>query len=345
MKSVYVIAEAGVNHNGDIEIARQLIDAAKAAQADAVKFQTFKTEKILTRSAAMADYQKENLGSEDTQFQMIKALELSYSHFAELKAHAESINIDFLSTPDDEESLDFLVDELDLPWIKIGSGEVTNLPYLRKIAAKQKRMILSTGMATLGEVERAVRTIRELNNGELILLHCTTNYPCPPEEVNLRAMLTLRQAFDTRVGYSDHTLGSEVPVAAVALGAEIIEKHITLDKHMEGPDHSASLDPGEFREMVRQIRAIEVALGNGVKWPNPSEEKIKHLVRRRIVAAHELAAGTCLDWAHLEFKRANKGLFVELAETIIGRCTAKTLAADEPLDWNSVADLAVKKSI
>lgn len=333
MKSVYVIAEAGVNHNGDVEMARQLIDAAKAAQADAVKFQTFKTEKILTRSAGMADYQKENLGSEDTQFQMIKALELSYSHFAELKAHAESIGIDFLSTPDDEESLDFLAGELDLPWIKIGSGEVTNLPYLRKIAAKQKRMILSTGMSTLGEVERAVRTIRELNNGELILLHCTTNYPCPPEEVNLRAMLTLRQAFDTRVGYSDHTLGSEVPVAAVALGAEIIEKHITLDKHMEGPDHRASLDPGEFREMVRQIRAIEVALGNGVKWPNPSEEKIKHLVRRRVVAARDMTAGTRLSPSDLRFKRANCGIFAEYADELIGMALNQGIEEDVPLDW------------
>lgn len=338
MKRVYVIAEAGVNHNGDFETARKLIDAAKTAQADAVKFQTFKTEKILTRTASMADYQKENLGSEDTQFQMIKALELSHAHFSELQTYAESIGIDFLSTPDDEESLDFLADTLDLSWLKIGSGEVTNLPFLRKIAAKQKRMILSTGMSTIGEVERAVRTIHQVNQQELLLLHCTTNYPCPPEEVNLRAMLTLQRAFDTRVGYSDHTIGSEVPVAAVALGAEVIEKHITLDKSMEGPDHRASLDPGEFGEMVRQIRAIEVALGNGVKWPNPSEEKIKPSVRRRIVASLNLAAGTVLSWEHLSFKRANQGLYADQADALIGRRLCKSVFEDEPLEWKVIGN-------
>ncbi len=333
MNAVYIIAEAGVNHNGDVELARQLIDAAKAAKADAVKFQTFKTEKILTRTASMADYQKENLGSEYTQFQMIKALELSFEHFAELKAYSESIGIEFLSTPDDEDSLNFLADELDLPWIKIGSGEVTNLPFLRQIARKQKPLILSTGMSTLGEVERAVRTLRQINEQELILLHCTTNYPCPPDEVNLLAMQTLKQAFNVKVGYSDHTIGSEVPVAAVALGAVMIEKHITLDKHMEGPDHRASLDPSEFGEMVRQIRAIELALGNGVKWPNPSEEKIKHLVRRRVVAARDMTAGTRLSQNDLMFKRANGGIFAEHVDELIGMVLNQAIEEDVPLDW------------
>jgi N,N'-diacetyllegionaminate synthase len=344
MTPVYIIAEAGVNHNGKFELARKLIDAAKATGADAVKFQTFKTEKILTQNASMATYQKNNLGSEDTQYQMIKALELSYGDFSNLKAYAESIGIDFLSTPDDEDSLDYLADELKLPWIKIGSGEVTNLPFLRRIAAKQKPLILSTGMSTLGEVERAVRIIREITKQELILLHCTTNYPCPPEEVNLRAMQTLKQAFNLKVGYSDHTIGSEVPVAAVALGAEIIEKHLTLDKDMVGPDHRASLDTAEFAEMVRQVRAIEKALGDGIKWPNPSEEKIKPLVRRRIVAAHDLPAGTCLDWAHLCFKRADQGLFVEQADSLIGRCITSDLVTDSPLDWHSIGDFAVQKN-
>jgi N,N'-diacetyllegionaminate synthase len=333
MSSVYIIAEAGVNHNGKVELARQLVAAAKAAGADAVKFQTFKTEKILTRSASLAEYQKENIGSDDTQFQMIKALELSYGDFAELKVYAESIGIDFLSTPDDEDSLDFLADELHLPWIKIGSGEVTNLPFLRRIAAKQKPLILSTGMSTLGEVERAVRLLRDVTSQELVLLHCTTNYPCPPEEVNLRAMLTLKQAFNLRVGYSDHTIGCEVPVAAVALGAEFIEKHLTLDKTMDGPDHRASLDPIEFAEMVRQIRAIEKALGDGIKWPNPSEEKIKSLIRRRIVAARDLPSGTRLDWADICFKRANHGIFVEQADAVIGRPLNCALEADAPLEW------------
>jgi N,N'-diacetyllegionaminate synthase len=345
MTHVYIIAEAGVNHNGKVELARRLIDAAKATGADAVKFQTFKTEKILTRNTSMAVYQKDNLGSEDTQYQMVKALELTYGDFSSLKAYAESIGIDFLSTPDEEDSLDFLADELKLPWIKIGSGEVTNLPFLRRIAAKQKPLILSTGMSTLGEVERAVRVIREVTTQELVLLHCTTNYPCPSEEVNLRAMQTLKQAFNLRVGYSDHTIGSEVPVAAVALGAEIIEKHLTLDKEMAGPDHRASLNPAEFAEMVRQVRAIEKALGDGIKWPNPSEEKIKPLVRRRIVAAHDLPAGTCIDWAHLCFKRADQGLFVEQADSIIGRRLETSLMVDAPLDWDSVGDFAVQKSI
>lgn len=333
MTAVYIIAEAGVNHNGQVELARQLIDAAKQAGADAVKFQTFKTEKLLTRNASMAEYQKDNLGSEDTQFKMIKALELSYADFTSLQIYAASIGVDFLSTPDDEDSLDFLVDELDLPWIKIGSGEVTNIPFLRKIAAKQKPLILSTGMSTLGEVERAVRVIRAINSEELILLHCTTNYPCPPPEVNLRAMQTLKQAFQLRVGYSDHTVGTEVPVAAVALGAELIEKHLTLDKEMEGPDHRASLNPAEFGEMVRQIRAIEQALGDGVKWPNPSEEKIKPLVRRRVVAAHDLSQGTVLDWEHLSFKRTNEGIYVEQAEHMVGRRLNASLTEDTPLTW------------
>lgn len=345
MTAVYIIAEAGVNHNGKVELARQLIDAAKVAGADAVKFQTFKTEKILTRNTSMATYQKNNLESEETQYEMVKALELSYQDFADLQSYAAEIGIDFLSTPDEEDSLNFLSDELDLPWIKIGSGELTNLPFLRQIAAKRKPIILSTGMSTLGEVERAVQVIREGTTQELVLLHCTTNYPCPVEEVNLRAMQTLKQAFNLRVGYSDHTIGSEVPVAAVALGAEVIEKHLTLDKTMNGPDHRASLDTLEFTEMVRQIRGIEKALGNGIKWPNPSEEKIKPLVRRRIVAARELAAGTCLEWRHLSFKRADRGLFVEQADSIIGRFLVTPLVSDEPLDWNSVGDFEIKKNI
>ncbi len=337
MTSTYIIAEAGVNHNGDVALARQLVDAAKEAGADAVKFQTFKTEKILTRNASMAEYQKENLGSDETQFQMIKALELSYADFAGLKAYAESIGIDFLSTPDEEDSLDFLADELNLPWIKIGSGEVTNLPFLRRIADKQRPMILSTGMSTLGEVERAVHVIREVSDQELVLLHYTTNYPCPPEEVNLRAMLTLGQAFHLRTGYSDHTLGSEVPVAAVALGAEFIEKHLTLDKTMEGPDHKASLDPEEFSAMVRQIRAVEQALGNGIKWPNPSEEAIKPLVRRRVVASHNIPKNKTITLDDLSFKRANSGIYAENYNQIIGSKARSEINDDSPIELSKLS--------
>ncbi len=338
MSTVYIIAEAGVNHNGNVALARQLIEAAKDAGANAVKFQTFKTEKILTRRTPMAAYQQQNLGSDDSQFQMVKALELSYADFADLQQHARQLGIDFLSTPDDEESLDFLVDQLQLPWVKIGSGEVSNLPFLRRIAAKQRPMILSTGMATLGEVERAVRLLREQNAQELVLLHCTTNYPCPAEEVNLRAMLTMQQAFRLRVGYSDHTLGCEVPVAAVALGAQVIEKHLTLDKAMTGPDHAASMTPDEFAQMVRQIRAIEQALGDGVKWPNPSEERIKPLVRRRIVAACDLPAGTRLRLEDLCFKRADGGLYAEHVDSVVGRVLLQPVAEDAAIEWTILSE-------
>lgn len=338
MSNAYIIAEAGVNHNGDISLARKLIEAAYEAGADAVKFQTFRTEKILTRDTGMATYQTENLGTNITQFEMVKKLELGFGDFLELQAHAKSVGIDFLSTPDDEDSLDFLTGEMKMPWIKIGSGEVTNLPFLRKIADKQNPMILSTGMSTLGEVEGAVRTIQQINKQDLVLLHCTTNYPCPPEEVNLRAMLTLKQAFQLRVGYSDHTLGSEVPVAAVALGAEVIEKHLTLDTGMEGPDHRASLSPLEFAEMVRQIRAIERALGSGVKQPNKSEERIKPLVRRRVVAARNLPAGTVLQFDHLSFKRANEGIFVDQVDLLIGRRLNRNLTEDASVTWECLGE-------
>ncbi len=329
----YIIAEAGVNHNGSFELACKLIDEAKKAKADAVKFQTFKTEKILTQSAFMADYQKTNTGSDISQFEMVKRLEFSFEKFKALKSYAEGAGIAFLSTPDDEESLDFLSDTLDLPLIKIGSGEITNLPFLRKIANKQKPIILSTGMSTLGEVERSVRAIQSRNSKKLVLLHCTTNYPCSPEEVNLRAMLTLKQAFSLDVGYSDHTLGSEISIAAVALGAKFIEKHLTLSHNLSGPDHAASMEPQQFSEMTRQIRATERALGNGIKWPNPSEEIIKSSVRRRVVAASNLPAGHQLTISDLCFKRSNTGIFVEHLDQILGMITTCDLKADNPIEY------------
>lgn len=330
----FVIAEAGVNHNGDMRLALRLIDAALAAGADAVKFQTFKTEKIVTRQAAMADYQKENIGGGDSQFDMIKKLELTYEQFAQLQAYCQRIGILFLSTPDEEDSLDFLADDLDLPWIKIGSGEVNNYPFLQRVAAKQKPIILSTGMSTLGEVETAIRIIREVNQLDLVVLHCTTNYPCRMDEVNLLAMLTLRDAFRVRVGYSDHTLGLEVPVAAVALGAEVIEKHFTLDKNMDGPDHGASLDPVEFAAMVKAIRNVELALGSGIKRPNASEEKTREIVRKRLVAARDLPAGTSVRDEDVQYKRANNGIFVEHFELLRGRVLHCPLSADQPLEWD-----------
>lgn len=330
---VFVIAEAGVNHNGSIELALQLVDAAKEAGADAVKFQTFRTEKVMTRSVSMADYQKQNLRQEGSQFEMVKRLELSYENFAQLKAHCIKVGIQFLSTPDEEESLDFLVDELDLPWIKVGSGEVNNFPFLEQIGAKQRPVMLSTGMSTLGEVERAVNTLRESGCPELVVLHCTTNYPCPPEEVNLRAMETLRIALKVRVGYSDHTLGWEIPVAAVALGAEVIEKHFTLDHGMEGPDHLASLDPPQLREMVSAIRRIEQAMGDGVKRPNPSEQRTKKMVRRRLVASRDLEPGHRLQTEDLQLKRAESGIEPEHLQIVLGHTLLAPLVEDRPLTW------------
>ena len=311
-KRCFIIAEAGVNHNGDIGLAYKLIDAAKEAGVDCIKFQTFKTEKVISKNTEMASYQKENLQNKDTQYEMVKKLELSYENFKDLKNYCQKVGIQFLSTPDEEESLDFLVDKLNMEIIKVGSGELTNYPYLKKIALKNKEIIISTGMSNLSEIERALECIRKYNNKEIIALHCTTNYPCPMEEVNLLAMNTIKEAFKIKVGYSDHTLGIEVPIAAVALGAEVIEKHFTLDKNMEGPDHRASLDPTELKLMVKSIRNIEKALGDGVKKPNKSEELIKKVVRRRVIIARDLEKGHILTEEDLEYKRANNGIEVEL---------------------------------
>jgi len=282
--SVYIIAEAGVNHNGQFDLALKLCDEAKRAGVDAIKFQTWKTENIVTSSAALATYQEENISTKsDSQFEMLKKLELSYADFIRINTYCNQIGITFLSTPDDEESLDFLVG-LDLDFIKVGSGEVTNIPYLRKIGLKKQRVVLSTGMSTLGDVERAYNTLLNAGATSVDLLHCTTNYPCPMNEVNLKAMLTLKEAFKCNVGYSDHTMGIEVPIAAVAMGATIIEKHFTLDKTMDGPDHKASLNPQELSKMVLSIRNIEEALGNGIKEPNHSEKEISTVVLKSIVA-------------------------------------------------------------
>jgi len=284
MNNVFIIAEAGVNHNGNLDLAFKLCDKAKEAGVDAIKFQTWITENIVTKTANLASYQEKNIVSKsDSQFQMLKRLELSFNDFIEIKKYCSNIGLDFLSTPDDYESLDFLAG-LNLNFLKIGSGEVTNIPYLRKIGAKKQTVVLSTGMSTLCDVELAYNTLINSGAPEVVLLHCTTNYPCPMNEVNLKAMLTLKNAFNCKVGYSDHTLGIEVPIAAVALGATIIEKHFTLDKLMEGPDHRASLDPSELKEMVIAIRNVETALGSGIKEPNNSEKEISKVVFKSIVA-------------------------------------------------------------
>ncbi len=329
--AVYIIAEAGVNHNGRLDLALRLCDVAKAAGVDAVKFQTWKTEKIVTQTAAKATYQVENTHSnEETQFDMLKKLELSYRQFFEIKEYCDKIGIDFLSTPDEEDSLNFLVD-LHLPVLKIGSGEVTNIPYLRRIGSKHLPVILSTGMSYLSDVETAYRTLLKAGAKSVSLLHCTTNYPCPMSEVNLRAMQTLKDAFHCVVGYSDHTMGIEIPIAAAAMGAEIIEKHFTLDKEMDGPDHKASLNPEELKQMVVAIRHIEQALGDGIKQPNESEKQISEVVLKRIVAATPIKKGEVLSADNMTVKRSAVGLKASLWDWVNGRIATCNYAIDEPI--------------
>jgi len=329
---VFIIAEAGVNHNGKLDLAFQLVDKAKEAEVDAVKFQTFNPKKLVSKAAKMATYQKNNIGKEKTQREMLTELILSKESFQKLKKYCDKQEILFLSTPFDDESADFL-DGL-VPYYKIGSGEVTNLPFLRYIASMGKPIILSTGMSYLGEVERAIIEITSVNEKlELSLLHCTTNYPCPVNEVNLKAMQTLKESFKRPVGYSDHTKGIEVPIAAVAMGAQIIEKHFTLDNNMEGPDHKASLEPNELKEMVLRIRNIEQALGDGIKRPNVSEKKIMEVARKVLVVNKDLDQGNILHKKDIEIKRAGKGISPYDLEKVAERKLIKKINEDEPLTW------------
>lgn len=330
--SVYIIAEAGVNHNGRLDLAMKLCDAAKEAGVDAVKFQTWKTEKIVTRNAAKAAYQEENTGSEQSQYEMLKELELSYPEFKKINEYCKKIGLQFLSTPDEEESLDFLC-SMNLPFIKIGSGEVTNIPYLRVIGSRHQKVIISTGMSTLADVEKAYNTLMESGAKEVALLHCTTNYPCPYNEVNLQAIQTLKSAFKCQVGYSDHTMGIEVPIAAVAMGAEIIEKHFTLDKNMEGPDHKASLDPHELKQMVISIRNIEKAMGDGIKRPNASEKKNAEVVLKRIIAKDSIRKGDILGENNLALLRSSEGIPAKYWDLIAGKPAKRDYKEDEPIDF------------
>lgn len=331
-KSVYIIAEAGVNHNGDINLAYKLCDAAKEAGVDAVKFQTWKTEKIVTKKALLAEYQEANIANKKaSQYEMLKQLELSYDEFRKLKEHCDNIGIQFLSTPDTEEDTDFLL-EIGMPLLKIGSGDVTNIPFLRIVGRKQKKVVLSTGMSTLADVEKAYNALIESGAPEVALLHCTTNYPCPYEEVNLNAMRTLKEAFKCQVGYSDHTMGIEVPVAAVAMGAEIIEKHFTLDKNMEGPDHKASLEPQELKQMVTSIRNIEMALGDGIKRPNASEQKNAEVVLKRIIASKPIKKGEILSENNLSLLRSSEGLPAKYWDLVIGKAAKKDYETDQPIE-------------
>lgn len=331
MSHTLIIAEAGVNHNGKLDLALQLCDAAKEVGSDVVKFQTWKTEKIITHSVAQAEYQTENTGKSESQFDMLKRLELSYDDFRKIKAHCDKIGIQFASTADEEESLDFLI-SLGIPFIKIGSGEITNIPYLRIMGSKKLPVIISSGMSTLAEVDVALAELRNAGATDIILLHCTTNYPCPMQDVNLKAMLTLKEAFKIPVGYSDHTEGIEVPVAAVAMGAKVIEKHFTLDRNMEGPDHLASTEPDEFKKMVESIRNIEKAMGNGEKVPTMSEIDISKVVFKRIVASKEIKAGEVLSEENICVKRNDKGVPARYWDLIIGTVAKKDYSIDEAVE-------------
>ena len=283
MNHVCVIAEAGVNHNGNIEIAKKMIDVAKEAGADYVKFQTFIPEKLVSKYAEKAEYQKKNTDSGESQLQMLKKLALTYMDFTDLKKYCEQVGIGFISTPFDLDSINFL-NTLDMDFWKIPSGEITNLPYLEAIAKTGRKIIMSTGMSDMKEINEAVAVLEKFGSRDIVLLHCNTQYPTPYEDVNLNAMITIKNATGKMVGYSDHTQGIEIPIAAVAMGAHVIEKHFTLDKCMDGPDHKASLNPIELKEMVSAIRHIEKALGNGEKTITFSESVNRDVVRKSIVA-------------------------------------------------------------
>jgi len=328
-----IIAEAGVNHNGDPALACQLVDVAVDAGADIVKFQTFSADKLVTAYAPKAEYYNHTITADESQHAMLRRLELTDEMHVTLLTYCQTHGIEFLSTGFDIAGLDLLAG-LGLQRFKIPSGEITNLPYLRHVGRYGKPIILSTGMSTLGEIESALNVMEEAGTPRsmITVLHCNTEYPTPMNDVNLRAMLTMRDAFGVAVGYSDHTLGVEVPVAAVALGAMVIEKHFTLDHTMPGPDHRASLEPAELKAMVTAIRNIEMAMGNGVKWPSSSEAKNKSVVRKSLVAACTIQSGQPFTEANLAVKRPGTGLSPMLWDTIVGRNAAHDYAPDDLIE-------------
>ena len=328
MKKVLIIAEAGVNHNGDINLAKKLIEQAAKAGADVVKFQTFKANSCVSVSAKKAKYQLETTAKEESQLEMIQKLELSYESHFELMKHCKKHDIIFLSTPFDLESVEFLRG-LDLPYFKIPSGEITNLPYLKAVAKCKKRVLLSTGMANLGEIEAALTILRKNGTRNITLLHCNTEYPTPFEDVNLNALKTLKEAFKLEVGYSDHTEGIVASLGAVALGAVVIEKHFTLDKTMEGPDHKASLEFEELRALCKGIRELEKALGSGIKKASKSEAKNKIIARKSLVAKCIIQKGEKFSEQNLTTKRPGSGISAMRYEEYLGKRALKTYKKDE----------------
>jgi N-acetylneuraminate synthase len=332
----YVIAEAGVNHNGDVDTAKRLVEVAANSGADAVKFQTFKTERLVLQHAPKAEYQKRTTGSQESQFQMLKRLELSHADHIELFRYCASRQITFLSTPFDEESADFL-DELGVEAFKISSGDLTNLPFLEHVAEKGKLMIVSTGMATLSEVRTAVDLVTTAGNRNLILLHCVSDYPAQPSTINLKAMQTLADAFGFPVGYSDHTRGIDVALAAVARGAVVLEKHFTLSRTLQGPDHLASLEPEELAALVQGVRNVEAALGSGAKEPTRSEMDTAHAARRSLVAARAIAAGSVITPDMILRLRPGTGLPPSMLPNIVGRYAVKDIPSGTLLTLEMVS--------
>lgn len=333
MNKTFIIAEAGVNHNGSLELAKRLVDVAVDAGVDAVKFQTFKTDKLVSRGTQKAEYQKQTTSADESQYEMIKKLELDENAHRELIRHCKDKKIIFLSTPFDHDSID-LLNNFGMPIFKIPSGEITNLPYLRHIGRLGKEVILSTGMADLGEIEDALGVLMQTGvpKVRITVLHATTEYPCPINEVNLRAMQTIGAAFGIKVGYSDHTQGIEVPIAAVAMGACVIEKHFTLDRNLPGPDHKASLEPVELKAMVAAIRNVEIALGDGIKCLTPSEARNKPVARKSLVASQTIKAGEVFSEQNITTKRPGTGISPMRWDEIIGRTALRDFAADELIE-------------
>lgn len=330
MGKTIIIAEAGVNHNGSLDLAKQLVDAAKHSGVDYVKFQTFKAEKIANRFVGQAEYQQNNLKKKSSQLEMLKQLEINFSDFRFLNEYCQKTGIRFMSTPFDLGSIEFLA-KLGMDYMKVPSGEITNLPYLRKIAETGIPVIMSTGMCRMGEIEDAMDVLYNggLSTDSITLLHCNTEYPTPMVDVNLRAMDTLRSAFGTKVGYSDHTKGIEVPIAAVAMGASVIEKHFTLDRTLPGPDHVASLEPVELKQMADAIRNIEVAVGHSEKRVSESERKNIAVARKSIVAARDIKKGEIFSEGNLTVKRPGNGISPMKWDSVLGKTAARDFCEDE----------------
>jgi len=331
MDRCLIIAEAGVNHNGDVGIAFRLCDAAKDAGADVIKFQTYITERIITHTVGQAEYQAENTGVTESQFDMLKRLELTEDEFRQVKEYCDNIGIIFASTADESESLNFLV-KLGIPFIKIGSGEIGNIPFLRDAGKRGLPVILSTGMSTIEDIRVSLDALRKGGAVDITLLHCTTSYPCEHSDVNLNAMLTMKREFGLPVGYSDHTVDDTVAIAAVAMGAKVIEKHFTLDKEMDGPDHKASLNPGELKSLVKCIRDIEVAMGNGVKEPCKGEKEISKVVLKRIVARRTITKGVVISENDVCVKRNDTGYSAVKWDEVIGSIAKRDYMPDEGIE-------------